>query len=117
LPVLQGFLRSEKINFSVSALTEGTTDEALFSGLRNTSMEKHMSSTIKIIDTGRTFFRAVVEWQRQVRSRNGTDDARRAYACRLLVQQGFGGLLIGGYPSGEASSSQRSRRHAGGHEQ
>ncbi|MGH6726077.1 MAG: hypothetical protein ACREB8_05980 [Pseudolabrys sp.] len=75
-----------------------------------------MSNIIKIIDTGRTSFRALVEWQRQFRSRNGTDDARRARACRLHVQQSIGGLLIGGGPSDEVSSFERSRHRAGGHE-
>jgi len=76
-----------------------------------------MSNIIKIFDTGRTSFRALVEWQRQFRGRNGTDDARRARACRLLVQQSFGGLLIGGGPGGEVSPFEHTRHRAGGHEQ
>jgi hypothetical protein len=65
-------------------------------------MEENMSSISKIFDTARTCLRYVVEWWRSIRSRNGTDDARRAQASRLLMQQSCAGLPIGGYPCGVA---------------
>jgi hypothetical protein len=77
-------------------------------------MEAHMSSISKLLDTGRTSVRYVVEWWRGIRSRNGTDDARRAQASRLFIQQSCAGLPIGGYPCGEISSPHRTRFHTGG---
>jgi hypothetical protein len=79
-------------------------------------MEAHMLTISRILDTGRTSVRYVVEWQRRIRCRNGTDDARRAQASRLFMQQSCAGPLIGGYPYGELSSPQRTRAHSGGFE-
>jgi hypothetical protein len=58
----------------------------------------------RILHTGRTSVQHVVEWRRRIRSRNGTDDARRAQASRLLMLQTCAGPLIGGYSSGVAQS-------------
>ena len=44
-----------------------------------------------------TLVQHIVEWQQKIRSRDGTDDARRALRARLLVQQG--GPPIGGFAS------------------
>ena len=63
-----------------------------------------MSSISKVRGTARTCARSVVEWWRSIRSRNGTDDARRAQASRLLMQQSCAGLPIGGYPCGVAQT-------------
>ena len=73
-----------------------------------------MSSISKILDTGRTSARYVIEWWRGIRSRNGTDDARRAQASRLFIQQRYAGLPIGSYPCGEISSPHRTHLHTGG---
>jgi len=77
-------------------------------------MEGHMSGIPKILDTGRTSVQHVVEWWRGIRRRNGTDDARRARATRLFIQQSCAGLPIGGYPYGEISSPHRAHLHTGG---
>jgi len=63
-------------------------------------MEEHMSSFSQIVLAGRTSARYVAEWWHSIRSRNGTEDARRAQANRLLMQQSCAGLPIGGYPCG-----------------
>lgn len=63
-----------------------------------------MSSISKIFGTARTSVRYVVEWWRSIRSRNGTDDARRAQASRLLMQQSCAGLPMGSYPRGVAQT-------------
>ena len=63
--------------------------------------------------TGRAAFQCVFEWLRNIRSRNGTDDARRARASRLLMQQSCAGLPIVGYPYGDISSPHRTRLRPG----
>jgi hypothetical protein len=63
-----------------------------------------MSIISKILDIGRTSVRYVVEWRRRIRSRNGTDDARRARASRLLMQFSCAGPSISGYPYGASQS-------------
>ena len=73
-----------------------------------------MSNISKVLDTGRTSARYVVEWWRGIRCRNGTDDARRAQASRLFMQQSCAGLPIGSYPYEEISSPHRTHVHAGG---
>jgi hypothetical protein len=82
-------------------------------GMELTSMEEPMFSISKLLHAGRTFVRGVVGWGREIRSRNGTADARRAQARRLLMQQSCAGLP-GGYPYGELSSPHRTRLHPGG---
>ncbi len=52
----------------------------------------------RILHTGRTSVQCVFEWRRRISSRNGTDDARRAQASRLLMLQSCAGPPIGGYP-------------------
>jgi len=59
----------------------------------------------RILHTGRTSVQYVFEWRRRIRSRNGTDDARRAQASRLLMLQSCAGPPIGGYPCGIAQAS------------
>jgi hypothetical protein len=73
-----------------------------------------MSDIFRILDTSRTSVRGVVEWWRGIRSRNGTDDARRAQASRLFIQQSCAGLPIGSYSCGEISSPHRTHVHTGG---
>lgn len=45
----------------------------------------------KILVTGWNFVQYVIEWRRNIRARNGTDDARRARASRLLMLQSCAG--------------------------
>ena len=73
-----------------------------------------MSSISKILDTSWIFARYITEWWRGICSRNGTDDARRAQASRLFIQQSCAGLPVGSYPCGEISSPHRTRLHNGG---
>ena len=54
----------------------------------------------RILVTGWNFVQYVFEWRRNIRARNGTDDARRARASRLLMLQSCAGSPIGGYPYG-----------------
>jgi hypothetical protein len=74
-------------------------------------MEGQMSEVSKVFDGFPA--RCVVKWWREIRSRNGTDDARRAQARRLYVQQSGAWLPNGGYLYGEMSSSQRIYRGRG----
>jgi hypothetical protein len=60
-------------------------------------MEAQMFSIYKTRRSGWTPIQYIVEWQGRIRSRNGTDDARRALRARLLVQQG--GPPIGSFAS------------------
>jgi hypothetical protein len=59
----------------------------------------------RILQAGRTSVQYVFERRRRIRSRNGTDDARRARASRLLIMQSCAGPPIGGYPCGVAQAS------------
>jgi hypothetical protein len=59
----------------------------------------------RILHTGRTSVQYVFEWRRRIRSRNGTDDARRARASRLFMLQSCAGPPIGAYPCGIAQPS------------
>lgn len=72
-----------------------------------------MSGISATFHTGRAAFQCVIEWLRIIRSRNGTDDARRALANRLLMQQSCAGLPIVGYPYGDISSPHRTRLRPG----
>ena len=64
-----------------------------------------MSIISKILQTGQASVRYVVEWRHRIRSRNGTDDARRAQSSRVLMQLTCAGAPIGGYPCGFAASA------------
>jgi len=75
------------------------------------AMEGHMSEVSKVF--GGSPARCVVRWWREIRSRNATDDARRAQARRLFVQQSGAWLPNGGYLYGETSSSHRIYRGRG----
>lgn len=57
-----------------------------------------MAGISRFLHNGWTPVQCVVEWRRKISSRNGSDDARRARAARLLMQQA--GPPIGSYPCG-----------------
>ena len=48
-----------------------------------------MTSISKFFAAGRGWLKCVLEWRRQICSRNGSNDARRAQAKRLIVQQSY----------------------------
>jgi hypothetical protein len=64
-----------------------------------------MSIISKVLQTSQASVRYVVEWRQRIRSRNGTDDARRAQSSRLLMQLTCAGPPIRGYPCGFAQSA------------
>lgn len=68
-----------------------------------------MHSAFRILHAGRIYARAALAWWRGIGNRNGTDDARRARARRLFIQQNCTGLTIGAYPDGGMSPLRRTR--------
>jgi hypothetical protein len=72
-----------------------------------------MTSISKFFAAGRGWLKCVLEWRRRMCSRNGSNDARRAQAKRLIVQQSYTGPFLAGYPYGEISSPQKTRRSMG----
>jgi hypothetical protein len=59
-------------------------------------MEGIMTSVLKVLNVVSIPFQRFVLWQRRIGNRNGTDDARRAQAARLLSLQA--GPPIGSHP-------------------
>lgn len=64
----------------------------------------------RILLTGWNSVRYTFEWRRNIRARNGTDDARRARASRLLILQSCAGAPIGDYPYGLHQTDATDRR-------
>jgi transposase-like protein len=75
------------------------------------TMEGQMSEVSKAFDGLPAHW--VAKWWREIRSRNGTDDARRAQARRLFVQQSGAWLPNGGHLYGEVSPPHKICRGRG----
>ena len=69
-----------------------------------------MITISQFISTVKGYFKCVIDWRRRIRSRNATDDARRAQTKRLTLQQNCTGPLFAGHPYRDSWSPHKMHR-------
>jgi hypothetical protein len=64
--------------------------------------EVQMLTVLENFARARAAAKRINEWRRQIQTRNGMEDARRAQAKRMLVQQNYTNPMLAGYSCSDA---------------
>lgn len=73
--------------------------------------EVQMLTVLENLARARAAAKRLNEWRRQIQTRNGIEDARRAQEKRLLVQQNYTNPMLAGYSCSDISPKGK-RRHS-----